>query len=100
MQIDKRSHERVKVEGVVYYSDVFQEDEPQKNPEKHEGRLVDICPDGICMSTRHKFLRESKLQLDIMDHCKGTYIGIVKWCVKNSDDKYNVGLEVPFNNMI
>ena len=91
-EINTRSHERVKVAGVVYYSGA----DPQNHHQKHEGQVVDICPDGICISTRHEFERNSKMQFDITKHYKGTFTGIVRWCVKRSDDKYHVGLEVPF----
>ena len=96
MLIENRNQERVQVEGVVYYSDAFQEDEPQKHHEKHEGQVVDICPDGICISTQQEFKRGSKVQFDITEHYNGTFTGIVRRCVKKSIGKYHVGLEVPF----
>ncbi len=96
MLIDNRSQERFEVLGVVYYSDAFQGDEPQKDHKKHEGQVVDISPDGICICTQHEFERGSKVQFDITDYYKGTFTGIVRRCVKYSDDKCHVGLEVPF----
>ena len=96
MIINTRSHERVKVERVVYYSDAFLEDEPQKVHEKYEGQAVDISPVGICICTQHEFECGSKMQFDIKDHYEGTYTGVVRRCVKSSDSKYHVGIEVPF----
>ena len=96
MLIDNRGQERFKIGGVVYYSDAFQGDEPQKHHEKHEGRVVDISPDGICICTQHEFERGSKVQFDITDYYKGTFTGTVRRCEKHSDDKFHVGLEVPF----
>ena len=93
MQAEKRSHERVKVAGVVYYSGV-----EQKSLDKYEGQIVDISPGGICISIQHEFKRGSKVQFDIKEHYKGTFIGIVRRCVKFSDNKYNIGLKVPFSD--
>ncbi len=97
MENDKRSHGRFNCEGEVYYSDAFQEDKPQKHDEKHEGQVVDICPDGICICTRHEFELGSKVQFSISKYYKGTYTGLVRRCVKHSDGKYHVGLEVSFS---
>ncbi len=97
MIINTRSHERVKVEGIVYYSDAFLEDAPQKDHEKHEGQAVDISPGGICICTQHEFERGSKMQFYIKEHYKGTFTGIVRWCVKSSYDNFHVGLKVPFS---
>ena len=96
MLINNRGQERVKAEGVVYYSVAFQEDEPQKHHEKYEGQIVDISPDGICISTRHEFELGSKVQFSITKYYKGIYTGIVRRCVRYSDDKCHVGLEVSF----
>ncbi len=98
MIIDKRRQERVKVDADVYYLDAFQKYGPQRHHEKHEGQVVDICPDGICICTRHEFDRGSIMQFNINEYFKGTFTGIVKRCVKSSDDKYHVGLEVPFSD--
>ena len=94
LETDKRSHKRVEGSGIVFYSDA----DPQKHHEKHEGQVVDICPDGICIRTRHEFELGSKMQIDIKEHYTGTLTGIVKRCVKNSDGKYHVGLEVPISD--
>ena len=37
------------------------------------------------------------MQFDIKEHYKGTFTGIVRWCVKSSYDKFHVGLKVPFS---
>ena len=94
MQIDKRSHKRVKGAGVVYYSDA----NPQKNLDKYEGQVVDISPGGICISTQYEFERGSKVRFYITEHYTGIFTGIVKRCIKSSDDKFNIGLEVPFSD--
>lgn len=94
MQTDKRSQKRVKGGGIVFYSDA----DPEKNHEKYEGQVVDLCPGGICICTQHEFECGSKVQLDIKEHYKGTITGIVRRCVKNSDDKYHIGLEVPLSD--
>ncbi len=100
MENDKRSNGRFNCEGEVHYSDAFKEDKPQKHDDKYEGQIVDISPGGICISTQHEFEHGSKMQFDITKHYKGTFTGIVKWCVKRSDDKYHIGLEVPFGKAI
>ena len=92
MQIEKRSHKRIKVAGVIYYSGV----EPQNYSDKYEGQIVDISPGGICISIQHEFERGSKVRFYITKHYNGIFTGIVRRCIKSSDDKYNTGLEVPF----
>ncbi len=96
METDKRSHERIKVEGDVLYSDALQTAEPQKLKRKHEGQIVDISPDGICISTKHEYERGSIMQFKIMKHFDDTFTGIVKRCIKFAVDKFHVGLKVPF----
>ena len=93
MLIDKRKHERVKAAGVVYFADA----EHKRYIENFEAQIVDISPNGICFSTHYEFERGSKLRFLIKDHYQGIYTGIVKRCTKSSDDKYNIGLEVPFS---
>ena len=96
MKIDKRRQERIKADGYVRYSDAFQKDNPQKLHKTHKGHLVDICRDGICICTRHEFYRGSIMQFNIMERFEDTFTGIVKRCIKYSDDIFHVGLEVPF----
>ncbi len=92
---NKRSHVRVKVEGDVRYTDA-QTAEPEKHEKKHKGQVVDISPDGICISTKHEFKRDSTVEFSIIRHFESTFTGIVKRCIKFSVDKFHVGLKVPF----
>ncbi len=98
MFVEQRSQERVKASGDVYYSDIFRKDVPQKHYKQYEGQVVDICTSGICISTLHKFERGSIVMFQIEKHCEGIFTGFVRRCIKNSDDNYHVGLEVPFRN--
>lgn len=96
MEFDKRSNLRVKSPGVIYYSNSFHEEKSQKQDEKQEGYIVDICSSGICIRTNHGFEFGSKVQFDIEEYYKGTFTGTVRWCVMSTENKYYVGLEVPF----
>ena len=96
MSKDKRKHERVKADADVYYFDAYHKDKPQKLLKKHEGQVVDICVNGICISTRHEFDPGSIIQFNIKEHFEDTFTGFVKRCVKLSDDEFHVGLDVPF----
>jgi hypothetical protein len=98
METNKRCRERIKTSGVIYYSNAHNGGKPEILDEDYEGQIVDICSGGICISTRHKFDFGAKVQFDIEDHYKGTFTGVVRWCVMSTDDKYYVGLEVPFTN--
>ena len=98
MENDKRSHGRFNCEGEVYYSDAFLSDKPQKYERNHKGHLVDISPCGICISTQLEYERGSKVQFSISKYYKGTYTGLVRRCIKHSDSKYHVGLEVSFSD--
>ena len=90
---DRRRHERINVAGRVYYS----LDDPKTYTDKHEAQIVDLSPCGICISTLHEFERDSKVDFYITEHYNGLFTGTVKRCIKSSDDKYHVGLEVPFS---
>jgi hypothetical protein len=96
MLVEMRKHERLKIGGVVHFSDVFKDDEPQIDREKYEGEIVDISPDGICIRADHDCARGSKVLITIKNYYKGTFTGIVRRCLKYSDSKYHIGLEVPF----
>ena len=95
IQIDKRSQMRVKGSGIAIYSDA----DPEKNREKYEGQIVNMSPGGICICTQHELEHGSKVQLDIKEPFNAILLGIVRRCVKNSDGKYHVGLEVHFSNV-
>ena len=94
MQIDKRSCNRIYVPGFVYYSG----NEPQNSSGKYEALIVDLSPGGICINTQHEFERGSRVRFYITKYYNGIFTGIVRRCVKGSDDKFHVGLEVPFNS--
>ncbi len=96
MTIDKRRHERIKADGFVRYSDAFRTDDPQKLQKTHEGHLVDMCRDGVCICTRHEFDYGSIMQFDIKERFEPNFTGIVKRCIRYSDDIFHIGLEVPF----
>ena len=95
MTVDKRSHVRVKSEGIVFYSDAIQNEKSKFHKEKYKGHVVDISPAGICITSKHEYMPGSKVQFDIFKYYKGTFIGVVRRCVKN-EDYYHIGLEVPF----
>ena len=96
MSKDKRKQERVKVNADIYYFDPYQKHGPQKLHKKHDGQVVDISANGICISTRHEFYHGSILQFNIKEHFENTFTGFVKRCVRQSDDEFHIGLEVPF----
>ncbi len=96
MESDKRSHERVKVDGDVRYSDAFQIDNPQILQKDHEGQLMDISSKGICICTKHEYKPGSIIQFNIRERYNENFTGIVKRCIKYSDDIFHVGIEVPF----
>ncbi|KKL50610.1 hypothetical protein LCGC14_2303770 [marine sediment metagenome] len=95
METNKRSQVRVKVEGEVRYTNA-QTAEPEKHQKRHRGEVVDISPDGICISTKHEFKRGSTMEFSIIKHFESTFTGIVRWCKKHTVDKFHVGLKVPF----
>jgi hypothetical protein len=95
MAINKRRHDRMKLEGIVFYSDAFLDEGSDSHVEKHKGRVVDISPSGICISSDHKLEPGSKVQFDIYELYKGTHVGVVKRCVRNNG-VFHIGLEVPF----
>ncbi len=80
--------------GFVYYSS----NDPQNQPGKYHAQIVDLSPGGICFNAQHEFECGSTVRFYITKYYKGIFTGIVKRCVKSSDDKYNIGLEVPFNS--
>jgi hypothetical protein len=92
MVTEKRSQERVKSEGYVYYSDAI----PENYIDKYEGQIVDISPDGICINTEYEMKIGSQVSFYSEGIYNGIYTGTVKRCTKSSNDKYNIGLEVPF----
>jgi hypothetical protein len=95
MTADKRSHKRVEKNGIVFYSDTFNDDSIKFHEEKYKGFVVDISPSGICISSDHELEPGSKVQFDIYEYYKGTHVGVVKRCVRNNG-VFHIGLEVSF----
>jgi hypothetical protein len=95
MSDDKRCHDRIESDGIVFYSHALKDDDSNFHEKKHKGFVVDISPAGICIITDQELEVGSKVQFDIHEYVKGTHVGVVKRCVRNYDI-FHVGLEVPF----